>query len=53
MHYLTQIGGESQSGGPTALPCPAHLTKFRWVSMLGGQPEVSYLAYLAWFGGIF
>ena len=52
MHYLTQIGGESQSGRPAALPCPAHLPKFHGVSMLSGQSEVSYRAHLTWFGGI-
>ena len=53
MHYLTQIGGESQSGRPAALPFPAHLPKFHGISVLSGQSEVSCRAYLAWFGGIF
>ena len=52
MHYLTQNGSKSQSGRPAALPCPAHLPKFRRVSMLSGQSEVSYRAHLAWFGVI-
>ena len=29
MHYLTQIDSESQSGRSAALPCCAHLPKFR------------------------
>ena len=52
MHYLTQNGSESQSGRPATLPCRVHLPKFHGVSVLGGQPVVSYRAHLAWFGGI-